>query len=308
MFIITRESLVLAIWHSVHAQRKEIKDLIQSLLKISYLSPKIQRGKWKVIFYACLITAYVYPIFVASMMVGLLSHSEAEEYETDTIFVTIDAFPHVMAFIIHCMYNFYLLTLPQLVSFLYIFICFQLSRMTNYMTDILLKCQSLERIILLYQDAMKLFFVIEKVENSMSTCMFFVVALNLALSFTSFAYGLGYYEMSRSASSGVLSWFLSNQVSFLLIVLMASSVVYKCKTLKSSFDIVLTSMELSDQTSMLFLQKVNIFDSISLTGWRMFEFSKGLILSATGAILTYGLLLLQTDNYVSQKTPRVFKG
>ncbi|GFY73136.1 uncharacterized protein TNIN_196161 [Trichonephila inaurata madagascariensis] len=309
IFIIARESLVLAIWHSAHFQRKKIMDLIQSMLRVSHILPKTKSNKMDVLFYACLISIYLYPVFVASMMVGLLSNYEAKQYEYIAMFgVVAETAPHASALVIHLMYNFYLLTLPLLVSFLYVFICFHLSRMIAHMNSVLQKCGSLEKASHVFQESMKLFFVIEKLENAMSICVFFVVALNLALSFTSFAYSLGYYDMSTSASSGVLSWFLSNQISFIFIVWTASSVVNESKKLKITFQLVLINLELSDQISILFLQKVNMFDSISLTGWKMFEFSKGLILSATGVILTYGLLVLQTDNYISRRTPRINKG
>ncbi|GFS78463.1 uncharacterized protein NPIL_555861 [Nephila pilipes] len=279
------------------------------MLKISYILPETKSNKTDALFYGCLISVYAYPIFVSSMMVGLLSYFEAEQYEYIAMFGVVgETAPHASAFVIHCMYNFYLLTLPLLVSFLYVFICYYLNRMITNMISVLLKCRSMEKVNLIFLESMKLFFVIGKVEKAMSVCVFFVVALNLSLSFTSFAYSLGYYDMSTSASSGVLSWFLSNQISFMFIVWSASNVVHESKKLKTTFQLVLNDLELNEQTSMLFLQKVSIFDSVSLTGWNMFEFSKGLILSATGVILTYGLLVLQTENYTPRSTPKINKG
>ncbi|KAF8763761.1 hypothetical protein HNY73_021906 [Argiope bruennichi] len=127
------------------------------------------------------------------------------------------------------------------------------------------------------------------------------------MSFTSFAYSLGYYDVSTSASAGVVSWFFSSQASFILVVWTASDVKKESQTLKTTFQLTLSGMKVSEPTSILFLQKIAIFDTVSLTGWKMFEFSKGLILTAAGSILTYGLLVLQTENYTSKRTPQFLK-
>lgn len=37
-------------------------------------------------------------------------------------------------------------------------------------------------------------------------------------------------------------------------------------------------------------------DETILTGWQMFDFSKSLILTADGSILTYGLFILQVKH------------
>ncbi|GBM28763.1 hypothetical protein AVEN_177979-1 [Araneus ventricosus] len=242
------------------------------------------------------------------MMVGLLSYDEAKRYEYITMFgVVLGISPHFVSFIIHCIYNFYLLTLPLLVCLLYVYICFYIKIILSHLTDVLKRCDCLPNVSVVFDYALKVFFVIEKAEEALSVCIFFVVALNLGLSFTSFAYSLGYYDVSTSASSGVVCWFFSSQASFILIVWTASNVKKESQTLKKTFQLVLSDMKISQSTATLFLQKIAIFDSVSLTGWKMFEFSKGLILTAAGTILTYGLLVLQTENYTSKRTPHLLK-
>ncbi|GIY99748.1 uncharacterized protein CEXT_48881 [Caerostris extrusa] len=111
-----------------------------------------------------------------------------------------------------------------------------------------------------------------------------------------------------SASAGVMSWFISNKISFIIIVWMASNVKNESKKLKMSFQLALVNLKISENAKTLFLEKVAIFDSVSLTGWKMFEFSKHNILSATGMILTYGLLVLQTENYAFHHKPSFANG
>ncbi|GIY49762.1 uncharacterized protein CEXT_734071 [Caerostris extrusa] len=140
-----------------------------------------------------------------------------------------------------------------------------------------------------------------------SICVFPVVALNLGLSFTSFAYTLGYYNVSTSATAGVVLWFISTQACFISIVWVASDVKNKSKDLKKAFQLALIELEASEQTSVLYFQKIKILDSVSLTGWKMFEFTRGLILSVAGMILSYGILILQTENYKSRRSPHLIK-
>ncbi|GIY32334.1 uncharacterized protein CEXT_461711 [Caerostris extrusa] len=105
-----------------------------------------------------------------------------------------------------------------------------------------------------------------------------------------------------------LSWFISNQISFIMIVWMASNVKNESKNLKTTFQLVLAELETCEKSLTFLLEKIAIFDSVSLTGWKMFEFSRHTILSATGMILTYGLLVLQTDNYKSDHSPHLTNG
>ncbi|GFS77519.1 uncharacterized protein NPIL_478861 [Nephila pilipes] len=164
------------------------------------------------------------------------------------------------------------------------------------------KCHTFDEMDHVFQQAIDLIFVIKKVEESLSICVFFVIAFNLILSFTSLSYGLGYYITRTSITAGVVAWLLINQLSFILICWTASNVTDEVINLKTSFQILLCSLKHSESILNMFFQRLAVLDSVSLTGWKMFSLSKGLILSAFGSILTYGLLVLQTLNY---KDPQV---
>ncbi|GFS77521.1 uncharacterized protein NPIL_478871 [Nephila pilipes] len=134
-------------------------------------------------------------------------------------------------------------------------------------------------------------------EESLSICIFFVVAFNLILSFTTLSYGLGYYNMETSLTAGVVAWLFTNQMSFILICWTASDVITEIRNLKTTFHIVLCNLKQNESILITFFQKLVVLDSVSLTGWKMFSLSKKLILTAYGSILTYGLLVLQTFNF-----------
>lgn len=303
MFIITREGLVLAVWYSMCAQKKKIMELFKYLLIISQNFPGLKFRKLDRVFYYVSIFVFIFPFIVSVMMVSLLTYPEAEKYQYITTFgvVTKDT-SHLFSLLLYCVYNFYLMTLPFMIALMYTYLCINLRKMLQNCCHSLKKCSSFETVDHIFRKSIQLFQVIERIEESLSVCIFFVVSLNLALSFTSFAYVMGYYEMTTSATSGVLAWFFSNQLSFVLIVWTASDVKNEFMRLKRSFQLVLSSFEKNEAFTNLFFQKICIFDSVTLTGWQMFEFNHSLIISASASILTYGLLLLQAEKYISPRS------
>ncbi|GFU71692.1 uncharacterized protein TNCV_3036321 [Trichonephila clavipes] len=164
------------------------------------------------------------------------------------------------------------------------------------------RCRTFKETEYIFQQALDLMFVIKKTEESLSVCAFFVIAFNLILSFTSLSYGLGYYVTRISISAGVVAWLFINQMSFIIICWTASNVLNGVMDLKTTFQIILCNFNQSESILNMFFQKLAVLDSVSLTGWKMFNLSKDLILTAFGSILTYGLLVLQTLNY---KDPQI---
>ncbi|GFR11175.1 uncharacterized protein TNCT_535421 [Trichonephila clavata] len=158
------------------------------------------------------------------------------------------------------------------------------------------KCRSVKEIKYSFRQTINLLCVIKKMEESLSTCIFFVVAFNLILSFNSLSYGLGYYSTKVSITVAVMFRLLSNQMSFIFICSTASDVINEIRNLKTAFHIALCSLKQNELILSTLFQKLVVFDSVSLTGWKMFNLSKKLILSALGSILAYGLLVLQTSN------------
>ncbi|GBM25553.1 hypothetical protein AVEN_272548-1 [Araneus ventricosus] len=231
-------------------------------------------------------------------MTGHLSMEQAEEYQESTMFgMSNKSNPLLVAFLLSFFYNFFVLFLPLSVSLLYIYICVNLQRMFQHLTKNLQKSHSEETIELAFQKAIQLFLVVTETEDYLSVCMFFVISLNVALMFTSFAYSLGYFEMNSSATANVLGCVFINQISFLRVIWTASKVKNEINSLKTTIQTVI----LRKKTGMVFLLlKIGIFDSASLTAWKMFEFSRGLILSTYGMIFAYGLLILQTEKVTHQ--------
>ncbi|KAF8763192.1 hypothetical protein HNY73_021397 [Argiope bruennichi] len=297
ILIISREGMILFIWHSVYAQRAKISELFNSFLKISHSFSHIKYRMWNRILYMLLASTFLYSFAISVVMTAILSASEAKEYLYMTLFGTVvEESPHALVFILYCVFNFYILSLPFLVSITYVYLCCHLRRMLALCTKRMLKCHSLDGLEDVYQQAMKLFFLIKKLEDSFSICVFFVTAFNLTLAFTSFAYGLGYYAMRSSITAGVMAWFVGNKISFIFISWTAAEVMDELLKLKTNFQVLLSSLK-PIEISNIFYQKLSVFDAVSLTGWKMFHLSKGLILTAFGCILTYGLLILQTLNY-----------
>ncbi|GBM25546.1 hypothetical protein AVEN_272543-1 [Araneus ventricosus] len=296
-FTYVRDSLVLLTWHSVHYKRKKILKLMKALKKLTEFSPNSYNRVQSAFFYVSLVGIYIFPVVAAAVMVGLLTVNGAEYYQRSSLFgKSSKDFPIFVMFFINYSYNLYLLTIPLLVSLTYIFICVNLQRLLANISKNLKKCRSLENIKLAYNRATELFLVIIEAEDAFSVCIFFVISVNVLLTFICFAYGLGYYTWSNAVSANVIGWFLSNQASFLSIVCAASGVKTESARLKMTFQAVLSGWKQEEAVSTL-LVKIEIFDSVSLTAWKVFEFSKGFILRTYGIILTYGLLALQTEKY-----------
>ncbi|KAF8763754.1 hypothetical protein HNY73_021899 [Argiope bruennichi] len=298
-FTYVRDSLVLLAWHSVYCKRKKILKLMKTLMKLIELSPASCSKVQMMIFYVSLVGVYMCPLVTAAVMIGFLTENKALKYQRSTLFGKCSTyFPRMIAFLINYSYNLYLLTIPLLISLTYVFICVNLQKMLARITKSLKKCHSLENAKLAYHRATELFLVISKVEDALSVCIFFVISFNVLLTFVCFAYGLGYYNWSKAGSANVIGWFFSNQTSFISIVCSASGVKAESARLKMTFQAVLSGLKQEKDVSPL-LVKIEVFDSVSLTAWKMFEFSKGFILSTYGIILTYGLLALQSEKYAN---------
>ncbi|GBN75537.1 hypothetical protein AVEN_110549-1 [Araneus ventricosus] len=297
ILITMREGMILVMWHSVYAQRTKISELFNSFLKISHSFPHKKYRMWDRILYTLLASIFVYSLIVSVVMTAVLSNTEAKDYLYLTLFGTvIEESPQALVFILYCVFNFYILTLPFLVSITYVYLCCHLRRMLSLCTKRLFRCRSLDELEYVFQQAMGLFFVIKKLEASFSVCVFFVAAFNLTLAFTCFAYGLGYYETRNSVTAGVVAWLFGNKLSFIFISWTAANVMKELQNLKTTFQVALSNLERNVAT-LIFYQKLSVFDAVSLTGWEMFHLSKGLILTTFSCILTYGLLLFQTLNY-----------
>ncbi|GFQ63846.1 uncharacterized protein TNCT_195451 [Trichonephila clavata] len=303
IFIITREGMVLTVWNSVYSQRKKIFELFESILSASPTFPNAKSRRWSRLFHGSLLCVYFYILIVSILMTSLLNYSDAKDYIYITLFgIIVEESSHMVVFILYFAFNSYLLIVPSVASFTYVYVCCQLRRMLKLCHQRLKKCRSFEEIEHIFQQATDLMFVIKKTEDSLSVCAFFVIAFNLILSFTSLYYGLGYYVTRASITAGVVAWLFSNQMSFIIICLTASNVLNEVMDLKTAFQIILCNFNQSESTLNMFFQRLAVLDSVSLTGWKMFNLSKGLILSAFGSILTYGLLVLQTLNY---KDPQI---
>lgn len=297
LFLISREAMVIVIWHSVRSQRGKILKHFKLMAKISQLFPRPKPESMDKIFYAILVGIYIFSLFVASLMAVTLSQKEADNYQVTTTFALLTKeYSHIINFALYCMYNMYLVPLPFLMSLIYIYIGVNLKKMLKHCRkSIKRSSNTLDDLTRIIHNSIKVSYLIHKTEEAFSKIIFFVVTLNLMLSFTSIAYALGYYETTHSATSGVLSWFIANQASFILIVWAASDVKNEASKLKRQFHLALCDAEQDGLNMDRFFYNIRILDSIALTGWQMFDFSKGLILTAAGNILTYGLLILQTE-------------
>ncbi|GFY51264.1 uncharacterized protein TNIN_386071 [Trichonephila inaurata madagascariensis] len=303
IFITTREGMVLAVWNSVYSQRKKIFELFESILRTSHTFPNSKSRRWNRLFYGSLVCVYIYILIVSVMMTLLLNYSDAKNYIYITLFgIIVEEPSHVFVFMLYLAFNSYLLIVPSVVSFTYVYVCCQLRRMLRLCHQRLKKCRTFEETEHVFQQALDLLFLIKKTEESMSVCAFFVITFNLILSFTSLSYGLGYYVTRISISAGVVAWLFSNQISFIIICWTASNVLNGVMDLKATFQITLCNFNQSESILNMLFQKLAVLDTVSLTGWKMFNLSKGLILTAFGSILTYGLLVLQTLNY---KDPQI---
>ena len=268
--------------------------------KMTELTSITDSGKVNVWFRFLLFINSLFPIIVSFIMTAALTEEEALDYEYSTLFgLQTENYAHVIDFFLFMVYNIYLLVLPYFISILYTFLCIYLCMMIDYSIRSLRKSEGNDyNIESNFRLISEVFHFINKLEHSLSLCIFFVMALNLMLSFTSFAYFLGYYERNSSATSGIIAWFTGNVASFVAVVWWASKVNSKSTNLRRAFlSTISCSMRKTSDDSKYFLLmyfKCMQFDNIHLTGWQMFNFSREIILHAGGTILTYGLLILQT--------------
>lgn len=292
-----REVIVLLIWYSVHYYRKRIIKVFLSLYHLSSLLQSSEVKKLKNIFFVVLIFIYATPLIISAVMTSVLSKEDAQMYVYMTALnLETNYYTYHLSFILYLIYNYYLLILPALVSAIYIFVCLYTRRILAYCTLRLSKCEKydfeMENAI---DSMMKVLSFIETVEKALSVCISLALCLNLALSFTCFAYALGYYNISVSLTSGSIYWVSSNLSLFIAVVWLASDVNIKSSRLGRTFIGTVSSFEVDKGMSPAYmLTKFMQFHVIPLTIGQMFQFSRGIIFSALGSMLTYGLLILQT--------------
>lgn len=296
LLLIFREILVLFIWYAVYFKRKRISTFLRKLNQVSEMLPLPNKRKLFLLIRTLFLLTYSLPVFLSLIMTSMMTIEEAENYEYIAAFGFVTkGFTYYVNFTLYCMYNFYIIPLPLLVSFLYIFTSAFIYEMLKFCGIRLKKYRHLPlKIYQIFDYSLRISSLIEKMEEAMSVCIFFVITLNLTICFTSFAYMLGYYAISPSASVGVAAWFICSAASFSSIVWMASNINNESRNLKRTFMKILFRFEDNETISPAICVRVSQLDTAVLTGWQMFEFSKSLILTAAGTILTYGLLILQT--------------
>lgn len=295
--LIFRELLVIIMWYTVYRKRKNISKLVLKFEQFWALFTTQNGKNLHLILRVLLACMYVIPVFLSVAMTAIMTHEEAQAYENIALLghATTNA-AYYVNFLLYCFYNFYLLLLPFLVAMLYVFKGIFLSRMLQFCCINLKKSRSLDiQVGKLFELTTHIFSIIDKMEDSLSVCIFLVVTLNLTNCFTSFAYVLGYYSISPSATVGVVVLFICSSSCFIIIVWVASDVNNGSKDAKKAFLLALSRVERGEnQTPSNTLMRLLQFDVTVLTGWQMFDFSRSLILAASGTILTYGLLILQT--------------
>lgn len=236
-FIALREAIVVIVWHSLHYKQRKVIKLFVNFQKITEHIPINNSRKINRVFLLLLFVICVFPIVISFIMTGALTEEEALEYEYSTVFgLQTEKYAHVIDFFLFMIYNIYLLVLPYFISVLYIFICIYSCKMIDYCFYSLRKYESYDyNLENNFRMMSEVFHFVSKIENSLSLSIFFVIALNLILSFTSFAYFLGYYERNASASSGIIAWFGGNVASFVMIVWWASKVNSESANLRRVF-------------------------------------------------------------------------
>lgn len=295
VLLIIRESLVLFIWYAVYLKSKRLSAFVRKFHRLSELLLLQNNRKMFVLLRILLLLTYSYPIFIPMIMTSMKTIEEAEKYEYIAAFGSISkCYTYYIDFTLYSIYNFYMIPVPLLVAVLYVYLCVFISEMLRLCVLGLKKYRHLPiKIDKFFYYSCRISTLIEKMEEAMSVCIFFVIILNLTICFTSFAYMLGYYEKSPSTSVGVVTWFICNAASFLSIVWMASNVNNESRNLKRTFMKILHSFEESETIPNAICMRISQIDATALSGWQMFDFSKSLILTAAGTILTYGLLILQ---------------
>lgn len=300
LLLIFREILILCIWCSLHHQKKKINKFLMKFLYVSEVLLLQNVRRLYLLFCAALCVIYLYPLIVAISMTGIMTTKEAESYEYIALFGYVtEGATYYIDFLLYCLYNFFLLPLPFLISSVYVFLNTFIYKYMLLCGKCLKKCYNIDKMEKILKNAMQIFRLIEMMEEAFSMCLFFVISLNLTICFTSFAYALGYYAISPSATVGVVAWFTSNAMSFIFIVWTASTVNSESKSLKRSFIAVLARFEKNSMVTFPIIFRLMQFDNVLLTGWQMFDFSRSLILIAAGTILTYGLLILQTRTEIT---------
>lgn len=293
-YIVLRESFVMMIWYSVNLKRLKIAKLLSKLQKLTELLPtpiKTHRS-----FYTILGLIYTVPIVISFLMTATLTEQEADEYEYITTFGFVSEDSHFLNFWMYMAYNFYLLIVPFLVTTMYAFICIFVCNMLEYCLKTLQNCKEFDSTMQKICNILtEIFYFIDAIEDALSSCIFFVISQNLILSFTSFAYFMGYYDMTLSATTGMIFWCFGNTISFIFVVWHASKVNAKVFAIKKTLPSIISHVVKINENNCLSIYPQFVhFDVTMLTGWQVFVFSRGLVLYAFGSILTYGLLILQT--------------